>query len=366
MTPREQFLCALAGEMPDRLSVTIWNNKLLGGAFDQQLLDLGVCIINKSSVYRRSLPGIKTEIRDRTAADGHTIRETTFRTPDGNLTTVEHILPHTVWIEKYLFSDSRDYAALAALIAARTYEHDLKKFIDDDTMYGGHSIARPTVIHSPMHDLMYEFMGIENFSIEWAENRHLVLHLCEVLTGDWRRRVQLTASSPARYATIDGNTEFTIVGEERFLKYYFPCIEEACEIMHAAGKFAGAHLDGHNRRIAPLIAKTSLDYIESFTPPPDCDLSVAEAREIWKDKSLLVHFPSSLHLYDTATMRDHVEEILKQAAPGDRFSIGTSEDVPNRGVTTLLPLYRILNDLSKLPLSKVTQKCEITKGDITI
>jgi len=118
--------------------------------------------------------------------------------------------------------------------------------------------------------------------------------------------------------------------------------------LHSAGIYAGAHLDGDNKKLAPLIAKTSLDFIESFTPPPDCALSVAEAMNVWRDKSLLVHFPSSLHLFGEKVMGVHVKEIIQQATPGNRFAIGTCEDVPDRGVNTLVPLYRSIKKYGKL------------------
>jgi len=342
MTPRNRFLSALEGTMPDEIPMTIWNNKLPGGGLNDQLLELGVCVINKSSVWQRRLEGIQIEHRDEAASDGSAIRYTSYFTPAGKLTTIERLLPNTVWIEKYLFSNPEDYDALEALIASRIYQPEFEQFMADDQKLGDQSIARPTTIHSPMHELIYEFMGIENFSIEWAENRERVLHLCEVLKQDWRKRVELTAASPARYAVIEGNTQLQVIGKERFLKYYFPNIQEACEILHAKGVYAGAHLDGNNKKLAPLIARTSLDFIESFTPPPDCDLSVAEARQIWKGKSLLVHFPSSVHLFGAAAIEDHVKEILKQAMPGDRFAIGTFEDVPNRGIDTLVALYKAI------------------------
>ena len=342
MTPRNRFLSALEGTMPDKVPMTIWNNKLPGGDLNDRLLDLSVLVINKSSVWQRRLEGIQIEHRDEVAADGSTIRQTTYFTPAGKLTTAERLLPNTVWIEKYLFDDSSDYDALEALIASRTYQPDFERFIADDQMLADQSIARPITIHSPMHELIYEFMGIENFSIEWADNRERVLHLCDVLKEDWRKRVEITAASPTKFAVIEGNTQLQVIGEERFLKYYFPNIQEACEILHAKGIYAGAHLDGDNKKLATLIARTSLDFIESFTPPPDCDLSVVEARQIWKDKSLLVHFPSSVHLFGAEAIELHVKEILKQAAPGDRFVIGTFEDVPNRGVDTLVTLYEAI------------------------
>ena len=342
MTPRNRFLSALEGTMPDKVPMTIWNNKLPGGDLNDRLLDLSVLVINKSSVWQRRLEGIQIEHRDEATADGSTIRHTSYFTPAGKLTTAERLLPNTVWIEKYLFDDPSDYDALEALIASRTYQPDFEKFITDDQKLTDQSIARPITIHSPMHELIYEFMGIENFSIEWADNRDRLLHLCDVLKEDWRKRVEITAASPTKFAVIEGNTQLQVIGEERFLKYYFPNIQEACEILHAKGIYAGAHLDGDNKKLAPLIARTSLDFIESFTPPPDCDLSVAEARQIWKDKSLLVHFPSSVHLFGAAAIEDHVREILKQAMPGDRFAIGVSEDVPNGGINTLVSFYEAI------------------------
>ncbi len=352
MTARERFTVALSGGMPDRVPMTIWNNKLPGGTLDEELLSLGVCIINKSSVWRRRLDGVTMDHQYSDAADGSTIRRTTYRTSGGDLHCTERLLPYTVWIEKYPFSGPEDYDALEAFIASRTYEPDFERFIADDRSAGEQSIARPMTIHSPMHELIYEFMGIEKFSLEWAENRERLLRLCDVLKEDWRKRVELTVSSPARYAVIEGNTEIEVVGPERFMQFYFPHIEEACGILHRKGKFSGAHLDGKNKRLAPLIAKTSLDFIESFTPPPECDLTVAEARQVWPGKALLLHFPSSLHLFGMATMRSHVLEILKQAAPGDRFAIGVSEDVPNRGIDTLLPLFRCIHENGKLPLER--------------
>ncbi len=350
MTPKQRFIAALSGETPDQIPMTIWNNKLPGGDLNDQLLELGVLVINKSSVWQRNLEGIQIEHRDEVTADGSTIRHTSYFTPAGKLITVERILPNTVWIEKYLFDDPEDYDALEALIASRVYLPDFEQFMADEHKLGDQSIARPMTIHSPMHELIYEFMGIENFSIEWAEHRERLLHLCDVLKTDWRKRVEITAVSPTKFAVIEGNTQLQVIGEERFLTYYFSNIEEACEILHEKGIFAGAHLDGNNKKLAPLIARTSLDFIESFTPPPDCDLSVTEARNIWKGKSLLVHFPSSVHLFGVKVIEAHVKEILKQAAPGDRFAIGISEDVPIQGIDTLVPLFLLIKKNGTLPL----------------
>jgi hypothetical protein len=350
MTPRERFWAALSGEMPDRLPVTIWNNKLPGGDLDKQLLSLGVCVVVKSSVWQQTLQGVAERIVEEPVPEGSVQRTIIYSTPEGDLTTVRRIMPGTEWIIKFPFSGPEDFPALEALIHSRIYEPDYGRFLADDRLYGEQCLARPVTIHSPMHELIYEFMGIEQFSIQFAENRERLLHLCGVLKMDWQRRIQVVADSPARYVVIEGNTEIQVIGPERFLTYYLPTIQEGCEILHGRSKYAGGHFDGHNRKLAPLIARTDLDFVESFTPPPDCDMSVREAREIWPRKTLLVHFPSTVHHQRIDVIHARVDAILHEAAPGDHFVLGTSEDVPGRGLKTLVPLYRYIQEKSRLPI----------------
>ncbi len=350
MTPEERFYTALIGDLPDYIPMIIWNNKLPGGDVDNQLLDLGVCVIVKSSVWNQTMADIPFDFTETAVADGTTILETTYQTEAGDIKIIQRLMPGTIWVEKYPFSGDEDYDALECLISSRTYDADFERFIKDDQRYGDQSIARPVTIHSPMHELIYEFMGLEQFSIQYAENRVRLLQLLEILKQDWQKRVEMVAASPAKFAVIEGNTVFHVVGEDRFHKYYLPCIEEACEILHARGIYAGAHLDGNNRDFASLIASTSLDFIESFTPPPDCDLTIADARKSWPDKTLLVHFPSSVHLSGVGAIEAQLKEILKHAHPGNRIVVGVSEDVPYRGIKTLAPLFQYLSKNGKLPI----------------
>jgi hypothetical protein len=351
MTPRERFLAFLKGETPDRLPLLIWDNKLYGDNLLKQLIELEVLIVNKSSVWHQYFEDIQNESKTEPANDGTEIRITTFQTPAGVLETKERIMPGTIWIEEYLFSNANDFDALEAFISNRKYDADFEKFINDDTELKGNSIARPVTIHSPMHELIYEYMGIENFCIQWSENRERVLRLNDILKNDWQRRVELVAASPAKYAVIEGNTEICVVGTERFEKYYLPNIEEGCEILHEKNIIVGGHFDGNNAQLAPWIAKTSLDFIESFTPPPDCDLRLDEALKLWPEKILQLHFPSSVHLGGIDKIRSAGLEILKQVGTGNRISIGVSEDVINNGKDTLVPMYHFFRDNGNLPIN---------------
>ena len=112
-------------------------------------------------------------------------------------------------------------------------------------------------------------------------------------------------------------------------------------------------MDGHNRKLAPLIAETALDFIESFTPAPETDLSLGEARTLWPGKALQIHFPSSVHLAGKAAVESVAEEYLRQAAPGDGLIIGVSEDLPNRGIDTMIPFFAFFTRNGELPIQTV-------------
>ena len=339
-TPRERILAVLAGEKPDRLPFLIWNNKIPSPAIERRLLELGACVIVKSAVWREDYEGI--EIRREALppnAEGHSRTRTVYRTPAGELSTLHAQAPGTLWLEKPPFESPADYDAVEALLKARRYTAAFDAFRGHDALYPGHGIARPATVHAPLHEVIYEVLGVEQFCYEWADNRDRVRRLVDLMTVTLDSRVRLMAESPARLCVIDGNTQVSIMGLDLYREFYLPHIRRSCDVLHAAGKLAGAHLDGNNRQIAADVAGTALDFIESFTPPPDCDLPLAEARRAWPDKTLMVHLPSSLHLGGGEAVRRHARALLAEGAgDGRRFAMGVIEDVPNHGLDTLVPL----------------------------
>ncbi len=339
-TSRDRVLSVLAGDKPDRVPFIIWNNKLPSPEIEARLLELDACIIVKSTVWHMRFDEV--EVRRELLspnADGHVRTRTVYRTTAGEVNEVHSNMPGTSWLEKHIFESPTDYDAIEALLLARRYTPAFDAFRAADNHYPGACLARPGTVHNPLHELIYEIFGIENFCLEWADNRERVLRLVELMTDDVDRRVQIMAESPAQLCVIDGNTEISVVGMDLYRQFYLPHIERACQTLHAAGKYAGAHLDGNNRLIVNEVAGTALDYIESFTPPPDCDLPLTEARRAWPEKTLMINFPSSLHLQGPAAIRAHARRLLEEGVGnGRRFMVGVLEDVPNRGVETLVPL----------------------------
>jgi hypothetical protein len=333
-------LTALRGDLPDRVPFVIWNNKLPNPQIEKCLFELGACVIVKSTVWQVIWEGVDVRQEPLSPnADGHARTRTVYRTTAGELSEIHTSMPGTSWLEKHLFESAADYDAIEAFLRGRRYAPAFDAFRAADNSYPGACLARPATVHNPLHEVIYDILGIENFCLEWADNRERVLRLVQLMAADVDRRVQLMAESPAHFCVIDGNTEISVVGLTLYREFYLPHIERACKTLHAAGKYAGAHLDGNNRLIAADVAGTGLDFIESFTPPPDCDLLLVDAQRTWPGKAFIVNFPSSLHLQGPAAVRAHARRLLAEGAgDGRRFMVGVIEDVPNRGLDTIVPL----------------------------
>jgi hypothetical protein len=199
-----------------------------------------------------------------------------------------------------------------------------------------------------MLEIIYRLLGVETFALEWFDRRDHVLALYKALLDARRQKLPMLAASPATHFVVEANVTFDIVGPQRFKEFYLPAIEEACDVLHASGKLAGAHLDSNNRRWASLVAPTSIDFIESFTPPPDCDMSISAAREAWPNKTLYCNFPSSAHHAGPEAVRLQAKDLLAEAAPGAGFLLGVLENVPRSD--TMVTLVEAIWEHGKTPL----------------
>ena len=75
------------------------------------------------------------------------------------------------------------------------------------------------------------------------------------------------------------------------------------------------------------------------------DLSVAEARKAWPEKILWINFPSAEHLNSAAQVAERTRQILKEAAPLNKFLVGITENVPHdRWVETFPAIARVLDE----------------------
>ena len=329
MTPRECVERALRGGHSYRVPFTMYECMIPQCEAERQMRNRGLCIV------KRDVPVFET-LRPNVRVTQHTYREqgremtrTVYDTPVGSLSTLSQSAGFTDWWHEKMFKTPDDYKALLFLIQDEVYEPCYERFARAQDDFGGDGIFRAQIGLEPLQALISgSLMQMQTFCIEWMDHRDEILKLYEAQVTNRRRIYPLVAQSPALHANYGGNVVPEIVGLANFQRYYVPHYDEAAEVLHQHGKLIGCHFDANCGLLAGAIAGTELDYVEAFTPAPDTDMTLSQARAAWPDKAIWVHFPSSVHLRPDAEVEQKAVDLLNELDGVDGILVGITEDMP--------------------------------------
>jgi hypothetical protein len=101
------------------------------------------------------------------------------------------------------------------------------------------------------------------------------------------------------------------------------------------------HYDGRLRVIARDICELPFDGLDSLTPPPEGDLTTAEARALWPDKFLWCHPTLNWYSLPLAELAHRVQQMARDAGP-TRYCLMISEETPPAWETTIPCVLRAL------------------------
>lgn len=326
LTPNQRVMIALRGDRPDKIPVTVYESKIPQCTVERQLRNKGLCIVQRVTSYKVMYPNVKTESRHFTDEQGRYLVRTTYKTPYGELSTLNEPAGFTTWHHERMFKSKEDYKALLFMIKDSIVEPNYDYAVKTVRNLGEDFTVRDNFPLEPMQALISSYMGVETYSYEWMDNRDELLKLYEALVEVARKIYPIVADGPLEYSNYGGNVIPQLIGVENFEKYFVPHYNEAAEILHKKGKLIGCHFDADNTIIMDAIAKTDLDYIEAYDP--GMSPSVKEARKIFGDKVLWINWPSAWHLNPPEVVKQKTIELIEEAAPGNGFIIGITEDVP--------------------------------------
>ena len=350
MTVRERMERIFAGERVDRVPFALKGWRIGPSATERRLRNEGLHILDARPVYSVASPNVSTQTHGY-AQEGVWHQRTTLRTPRGELSQVTRQSGGTTWRVERLFKGPQDYAALRSMVADRRYAPAYEGYLQAEADMGEDAYFKTNAPGCPLHEVMYEMMGLEAFAVEWAERRDEVLALTEAIAANDRDALAITARSPARLVQCGGNYSPEVLGRERFVAHVVPHWEEAGALLHEGGKLLGCHLDADNRLWADLVHQSPLDWIEAFTPAPDTDMTLAEARQAWPGKVQFINFPSSVHLASAEVIAATTRQLLREAAPGDGLIIGITENVPeHRWRESYSTILATVNQYGRLPI----------------
>ena len=339
---REEIEVALAGGAPDHVPFTFYDFLFPLGFDTAFLQSQGMAICARRHAYRKIMPNV--DEREVTEPDG-TIR-TIYETPVGTLTALHQPSPIAYATPlglggrrppgraplEHPIKTRDDYRVAEFMVRDSHYEPDYDTYLAHQERIGDSGITTASTCYTPLLDIQVMWVGQEQFCYELADNEDAVMDLYDALVQSHQGMYEVLAESPAQYVLYGGNIVPVMLGPHRIRDYVVPCWQALADRLHEKGKKLGSHLDADNRLILDLVAESPLDFIEAFTPPPDCGVSVTEARERWPDKVLWINFPSSVHLATEDRIQQTTRDILAQAGDRRGFLMGVTEDVPTERI----------------------------------
>ncbi len=326
---RQRVEAALRGGHSECVPFSIYESMIPQCVDERKMRNRGLCIVDRSvPVVRTHRPNVKA--RQEVYWEGsRQFTRTWYETPVGTLTSLSEAGGFTSWLHEKPFKSPDDYRALRFFIEDEQYEPCYDIFQRRQEELGNDFILRPNLGLEPMQLLITGgLIDMEEYCVQWFENRDEILKLYEAVVAQRRKLYPLVAASPAGHTNYGGNVVPDIVGLENFKKYWVPHYNEAAEVFHRHGKLLGCHFDDDCKLLSGAIAECDLDYVEAFTPAPDSDMTLAQAREVWPNKVLWLNFPSSQHLCSDEQVRKIAFDLVDSLASVDGLLVGVTENMP--------------------------------------
>jgi len=315
------------GEEPDRIPWLIYDGLCPRGFMDRQLRNRGLGLKVSAPILREEMHHVRVE----TKTIGNIVYRT-YHTPVGDLTAKERIGLRegagSSWTVEHPVKHVSDFEIAEFMAEDTIYVPDYEPFQRAEQNLGDDGIVFVWAGKSPLQKMQIELLGYRAFAIALYMYPKEFESLQRVLEKKADERYRIIAESPAEIVNGTDNINSEIVSPRLFEKYLIPFYDRQAQILHKAGKILENHMDGKLKGLRDLIARTNLDVVEAFTPPPMGDLPLAEARQAWRGKIISLNFPESVFLEGLDTVRKNTLEILNEAAPGEDFMITVTEDIP--------------------------------------
>lgn len=327
LTIQERLESFWAGERPDRIPYTIYWNEWRHSSADpawEALYDkgLGVTWHLESVAYKYS--GVERSEQNY-VEDGSPTRKITLGCPEGEIyeTYVDG------WRRKFFLETPQDYRVMIDLVrrteAVPAYEEFLRRSKD----MGRAGVPLVMLGRTPFQTILVDYAGLENFAFQLYEMEAEILELYEILLEQFRKTVELAAAGPGRFVSVLENFTAESLGPERYERFLLPVYEELFPVLQGAGKIVGTHYDGRLASCKDLVARAPMDLIESLTPPPEGDISLAEARAAWPDKLFWSNINVGAYELPPRELRELVLSRVSEAAPEGRgLAFEVSEQFP--------------------------------------
>ncbi len=326
---RQRLEAALAGEPVERPAYAVydWFVKNRPQVDWDWLFELGLGCVNHANVIRCEHPGFEL-VETTSEHDGRPRRDVRIVTDAGEL----HEWYLGEWRQEYFIKTPEDYRIMSRALEGVRIETDNTAYRESEAALGDRGVTLGQIQglesgRSPLMTLQVDWVGLERFSLDLAVEQPDMMALLEQLTELKLEQIRQAARSEAAHIKLWENLSIETLGPAHYRRRLVPFYREALDLLRSAGKRLHVHYDGQLRVIGDQIAALDIDGIDSFTEPPEGDMTAAEARAAWPDKFLWLHPNLGWYRLPAAELAGEVRRLCREAGPS-RYCLLISEEVP--------------------------------------
>jgi len=342
-TIRARMEAALAGQPVTRPVFAVYDWFVRNRPIDwPHLFDLGLGQINHADLVRYRRPYV--DIMETTSMlAGVPRRDVYWITDIGEL----HEWYLGEWRQEYLIKSAADYRIMQrAWTDVEVLPWD-QPFLHSEQAVGGGGITVGQLDRTPFQKIQIDYAGLARFSYDVADRLPELLDLLDLMTDLKLREFRIAVHSPARQIKLWENLSIETMGPRMFRRYLVPVYRQIFDILDGTDKRLQVHYDGKLRVIADDIRALPFDGLDSFTPPPEGDMTTAEARQQWPDKFLWLHPTLDWYSRPPEELAHNIRAMAAAAGrPAGRYCLMLSEEIPPNWEDAVPLILKTLDELN--------------------
>ncbi|HQK92811.1 MAG TPA: uroporphyrinogen decarboxylase family protein [Armatimonadota bacterium] len=330
LTMRERLLAVLRGHELDEVPFAVYDGTegTRQDIWDSVGRDC-VGLLGWTSAHTAAAPHCHWETED-ILVDGRRGLRTVLHTPAGSLVEEKILQPDLGVLAAYrhFVRVPRDYEVLLAYLRDVIVSPSPETCAATVASLGDDGLPHLAVDRTPFQQLWIQWVCLEDLCLHLVDCPEIVRDCMDAMGALLRREFEAACRASAPYVVIPDNITAPAIGPRLFREYCIPYYRELAAMLGEHDMRLFVHMDGDLRPLWADIADSGVGGIDSLSPPPDNDTSVAAALSQWPDMRLFVNFPSSVHLAPPEQVYAQTAQMLAEGKASGRLEIQISENLP--------------------------------------
>lgn len=258
----------------------------------------------------------------------------TYETPVGTITERHQYSPDgdTWFLVDHPVKTEEDIKVLQYIYEHLTIRENTAPFEKDAARYGDEALLLPMIgvdNKTAFQTMVEHWLGTEQLAYAVYDYPEAIAECLAVMQEKDFETIKIAAGTSAEGFIFYEDSSTTNISPAMFAEYTAPEIAQWGDYLHKSGKLLAHHACGHIKDLLPLMAELPIDLIESISPPPTGNISIADALPKIPDRIGLIGGiePTVLLNSSLEELERYVTDLLT-VTRGHRFILANSDSCP--------------------------------------